>query len=280
MPTSTISSPMGKRMSTILVLGSADDLCIRAVLGEVDGRGESAILVSEQDLRTTLGMNLELAGTTSDGFLSVGGRRLPFAELGGVLVRLSPMFGWGAAADDEELLYVQAELLAALHGLFRALPCPVINRLRPGSIMGPVFARSGLANAVRKSGFAQAPALVADTSEATLAFYDAHAGKVLSGPPRFDRPVLLAGDEGRTLLAAQGSRPCYLQAVPPGPWLRSPRGRRPGVRGRDRARSICTRRGNGPWSYSKSSDGLCRAMPAARRRTGSRVFRGSHCTGR
>jgi hypothetical protein len=207
-------------MTTILALGSEGDACMRAVRQEAVRRGVDLLFVSEAELSTAFGMNLVLSQADAEGYLIAHSRRLPFADLDGMLLRLGAPLGWCPGEPDAEKQYMQGELKAAFFGLFQALRCPVVNPLRPVAVSGTTAANPTLARAARECGFVLPPSLVTSNPAGAREFYEHHGRRALSGPPLFLESVVLCGTEGAATLTAQAARPCYLQAVPPGRRLR------------------------------------------------------------
>jgi hypothetical protein len=207
-------------MTTVLVIGSVQDACVRGVLTELERRGADAVLIPGTEIRTGLGLNCHFSGDELSGYLFVGARRLPLEELAGVLFRPGCAFGAFGTNLDEEQQYVQTELTAAFYGLFEGLHCPIVNRAGPGVLCGQPFNESALAAALRDGGFTPASVLLASSSEQALEFYERHGRQALFGLPLAPSPRLLSGEEGARTLAQQSSGPCYLQAVPPGRWQR------------------------------------------------------------
>jgi hypothetical protein len=205
-------------MKTVLALGSERDACLKAVVQEVAHRGVEVVFVDQTRLADDLGMSLLLSSGDAEGSLVVRQRRLPLAQLGGVLARLGPACRASLHDPDDEQQYIQFERMAAMFGLFEALSCPVINPFRPVWLPGPTCLSWQLARAVRDSGFQLPPSGVASDGAAEL--FERHGRRALTGPPLFDRPLLLAGEEGQQLLRDRHGQSGYVQIVPPGRWLR------------------------------------------------------------
>lgn len=79
-------------------------------------------------------------GAPEESVAVVGGRRIPSVELAGVVVRLP----WVDPIDlphisPRDQAYVATEMSAFLVAWLGALPCPVLNRPRPGCLTGPAW---------------------------------------------------------------------------------------------------------------------------------------------
>ena len=73
-------------------------------------------------------------------------------HLAGVLVRLRRSLQANLAAPDDAS-YIRVEWSALLYGFLRSLPCPVVNRPRPGSGLRLPESRI-VAVALRQAGLA------------------------------------------------------------------------------------------------------------------------------
>jgi hypothetical protein len=158
-------------------------------------------------------------------------------EISTVFVRLRQAFQANLAAPDDAG-YIRVEWSALLYGLLKSLPCPVVNRPRPGASQRWPESRS-VADALGRSGFAWPRTLVTTSAEAARHFLHRNGGRALCTSPGMARSVPLEGVDGlEALMSGRGTgfqpvsrgpdrhaarptgRPCRLQAVPRGRWLR------------------------------------------------------------
>jgi hypothetical protein len=120
----------------IAVLASELDSEAQSVVA--DWSGYRAALLSARDL-TTAGWEFHPADPSS-GVAVIDGRRVPVANLQGVLTRrpavLSEELAW---LDPGDRQYVAAETNAFLVAWLSSLPCPVVNRPTTTSLCGPAW---------------------------------------------------------------------------------------------------------------------------------------------
>ena len=139
-------------------------------------------------------------------------------EVTGVLVRVRRSFLADLAKDDDAH-YIQMEWAAFLFGFLNALPCPVLNRPRPGA--GQRLPESRMvAEALRRSGLHAPRTLVTASALVAAEFFERNGRRVICASPGLARGVPLEGDRGRETLLAATNRSIRLQAVPVGRWMR------------------------------------------------------------
>ena len=143
---------------------------------------------------------------------------VPLTELTGVLVRLRQTFE-AIPADVSDRGYMRAEWSALLYGFLRSLPCPVVNRPRPGAGQWLPETRA-VAEALRQTGFLLAPTLATASAGAAREFFEHHGRRVLCASPGFGRVLLLEGDAAGGMFSAGVTQSFRLQAAPVGRWLR------------------------------------------------------------
>jgi hypothetical protein len=219
----------------ILVLGSPDDACVRGVVADLRRQGRATLLVPEARLDAALQIRWDLPA--SSGYVRFAGRLVRLDEISTVFVRLRQAFQANLAAPDDAS-YIRAEWSALLYGWLRSLPCPVVNRPRPGA--GQRLPEScAVADALAQSGFASPRVLVTASVEAARQFLNRNGGRALCTSPGMVRSVLLEHVDGlEALMSGSGTgfqpvargpdkqaarptgRPCRMQAVPRGRWLR------------------------------------------------------------
>jgi hypothetical protein len=135
----------------LLVLASARDAAARELVASWRAAGEEVGLATTADL-SVKGWR-HIAGDPEAGRAVVAGDLVPTGALRAVVCRL-------AGVDPGELerfhaddrLYAAAEMQAFLLGWLSSLPCPVLNRPRPGHMAGPLLAPEEWAARARRLG--------------------------------------------------------------------------------------------------------------------------------
>ncbi len=140
------------------------------------------------------------------------------SDLTGVLVRLRQAFQ-ASLAEADDRGYMRAEWSALLYGFLKSLPCPVVNRPRPGAGQRLPEART-TAEALRRAGFVAPQTLATASARAAREFFERNGRRVLCAPPGYSAGLLLEGDSGTRMLSSNARRSFRLQAVPDGRWLR------------------------------------------------------------
>ena len=195
----------------ILILGTPEDGCVGDALAHLRQRGHEVLVVPEAQLPDALQYKWELPSPIEAGYLQV-----PIQDLTGVLVRLRQTFQ-ASLMEMDDRAYIRAEWSALLYGFLKSLPCPVVNRPRPGA--GQRFPETqAVAGALRRAGFLPPPTLVTASVEAARGFFERHARRVLCAAPGYAGHYLLDG-RARGSLVERG-RAFRLQAVPTGRCLR------------------------------------------------------------
>jgi hypothetical protein len=118
-------------MGVILILGRTEDPCCRLLQDQLLAGGWDACLLPEDQLLPGLGFEWRPALTRQQGSICYNGREIEFADIHGILSR-----AWSVpvSAQDFETAdgrYICAEWNALLMAWLHAMPCVVINRLRP-----------------------------------------------------------------------------------------------------------------------------------------------------
>ncbi|HEX4270740.1 MAG TPA: hypothetical protein VHZ32_05115 [Rhizomicrobium sp.] len=133
----------------ILVLADPTDRLAVDLMTRLERSGIAAHRAGP-DNWNALRFSWELPGEVQ-GHVVCGDRRVALNEISGVLVRALPVVtGLSYKETDDE--YLLMEWNAALLGFLKALPCPVINRPRPGRhFRQPLL--TAFAPALEKAGF-------------------------------------------------------------------------------------------------------------------------------
>lgn len=211
----------------ILILGSPEDGCARDTMALVQQRGQEALLVPEAQLQSALQIKWELPAPVDDSYLafdpratpSAGrGKRIAVRELTGVLLRLRQAFQ-ASLAEADDCGYMRAEWSALLYGFLKSLPCPVVNRPKPGAGQRLPETRA-ITQALNRFGFAAPPALVTASAKTAFEFFQCHKRRVFCASPGSGGRVLLEGEKAAELFSRGAKRALRLQAAPAGQWLR------------------------------------------------------------
>jgi hypothetical protein len=140
----------------ILVLAHAGDEIARRLAARL-----AATVVTARDLSTRGWRHAPLGGPgggVDDDVLGLAGGPVAATAVRGVVTRMGavtpPDLGHIAEADRS---YVAAEMTAFLLSLLHALPCPVVNRPTPMSLMGPGWTAMRWRAAAIAAGVAVAP---------------------------------------------------------------------------------------------------------------------------
>ena len=163
-------------------------------------------------------MDCEFNGTTLAASLTVGGRRISFADIAGIYYRPDPLLGWDFAAgsDEANTSTPNSRRRTTASSPPSAAPSPTGPAVRTGL----PTASHLLAGTLRESGFLIPPIRMADGGDGATEFFARNGRRVLASPPLFDQPRLPEGDEGEAILAGLSAKSGPLLAVPAGRWLR------------------------------------------------------------
>lgn len=205
----------------VLLIGQDNDPCLHGVRNSLERDRADVVFVEEASLLSALGLAWRSASPVEESFLEVAGRRIALSSLTGVMAR-----SWRAHTSDPQMtekdrLYAGFEMQAALAGIFRQLPCTVINRPRLGMSFSPGFSDGRVMRAVGDAGFALPRMLVSTGREAGLRFYAESGNRAILGTPSNQIPRrFLAGSEGASVLERlPDGQALYLQAAGEGQWL-------------------------------------------------------------
>jgi hypothetical protein len=121
-------------------------LVIFSTPGDVEARSlverwaaHDAVLLTSEDL-SAAGWRHRLPQRAADAAAVVGGRRVPAAEIDGVLTRWPSVFEQELGhIVAEDRAYVAAEMTAFLRSWLTELDCPVVNRPTAASLSGPTW---------------------------------------------------------------------------------------------------------------------------------------------
>jgi hypothetical protein len=118
-------------MRSFVIIGRSEDPCCQLVNERLTTLGNRILFLDESRLFPGLRFGWELVDGRSLGFMGPEEQTVTFAGTDGVLARFS-----GFPVTKEEFQtpdgqYLCSEWHALLRGYLHALPCPVINRVRP-----------------------------------------------------------------------------------------------------------------------------------------------------
>jgi hypothetical protein len=204
-------------MGYFLVIGRGEDPCCRAVEEQLMRLGKEVIFLQEQELFPGLEIVWELADGNSRGTVGQGKQTAGFTEIDGVLARFS---GFPVSAEEFRTpngQYLSSEWHALMRGYVRALPCPVINRVRPELWYKPFLSVPDLVSLAPGLKFTLPKTLVATRFEDAKAFFYESGRRITYSPITMPSPYAVNTDEDlQKLEKLSGSLPLYLSEVIPG----------------------------------------------------------------
>jgi hypothetical protein len=114
-----------------LILGRIEDPCCRLVKEQLVEQGREALMLPEDRMLPRLRFAWTPSSSAQLGGVRYDGQDLDFADVDGILSR-----AWSVPVAAEDFAsadgrYICAEWNALLMAWLHAMPCPVINRLRP-----------------------------------------------------------------------------------------------------------------------------------------------------
>jgi len=189
-------------MGTVLILGHSGDLCCREVRERLLGRGCPVLYLPEDRLLPGLDFVWEVQGRTLRGRARYGGQVAAFEEIGAVLTRSYgiPVSPEAFATPDGR--YVSAEWNALTMAWLAALPCPVVNRLRPELWYRVSLNVPALAALAPAAPFKRPRTMVTTRIEDGRAFQRRCGGRVRYEPLTQRVGYRVDGEEGLGKLAA------------------------------------------------------------------------------
>ena len=200
-------------MGVILILGRTEDLCCNMVMERLTQDGREALLLTEDRLLPQMAFSWTPAD--GGGSIRVEDREVRFSEVDGVLYRF---YGIPLAAEEfgtADGQYISSEWnalwMAWLNMPAEALPCPVVNRLRPDLWYKTHLNTAALAALLPDLPFARPRTLVTTSPEAARAFRRSLGGPVtyaaLSGSSSYP---IRDEEEFEKLTALNGTLPLHL----------------------------------------------------------------------
>jgi hypothetical protein len=118
-------------VGVILILGRSEDPCCRLVEEQLVKQGREALMLPEDRMLPGLRFAWTPSGSAPLGGLSYDDQDIDFADVDGILSR-----AWSVPVAAEDFAsadgrYICAEWNALLMAWLHAMPCPVVNRLKP-----------------------------------------------------------------------------------------------------------------------------------------------------
>jgi len=118
-------------MGVFLIIGRTEDPCCSIVHDRLVAGGRDAWLLPEDQLFPGLGFEWKPSSTKQQGSIRYNGREIDFAQVSGILSR-----AWSVPVSPQDFetadgRYICAEWNALLMAWLSAMPCLVINRIRP-----------------------------------------------------------------------------------------------------------------------------------------------------
>jgi hypothetical protein len=158
-------------MGELMIIGREEDLCCGLVRKQLEQRGRDVLWLPEDRLFPGLDFVWKVWETGVDGFARYAGHEARFEALDSVLARF-----YGIAVSPETYAtkdgqYLCSEWHALTMAWLSALPCPVINRLKPELWYKPKLNTPSLLALVPDSPFRSPRTLITTCFEDCQAFY-------------------------------------------------------------------------------------------------------------
>jgi hypothetical protein len=204
-------------MGHFLIIGRGEDPCCRLVEERLISLGKEVIFLQENQLFPGLDVVWELADGNSTGTISHATQTAGMGEIDGVLARFS---GFPVSAEDFKTpngQYLASEWHALIRGYVRALPCPIINRVRPELWYKPYLSVPDLVSLAPGLKLKLPRTQVATRFEDAQAFFHASGQRITYSPLTLPSPYRINTVEDlQRLETLSKSLPLYLSEVVPG----------------------------------------------------------------
>src|SRR5260221_2193047 len=200
-------------MGVILIVGRTEDPCCRLVLEQLVALKRDALLVPEDQLFPGLSFVWKPSKGRQQGSVKYNGREIDFVDIDGILSR-----AWSVPVGPTEFetidgRYVSAEWNALLMAWLSAMPCVVINRIRPQLWYKAQLNPPDLAALVPIMPLRLPVTLVTTNSIDASAFCQQAQGLVRYSPlTQSSRYRIRTEDDQKKLTALNGSLPLHLVA--------------------------------------------------------------------
>ena len=204
-------------MANFVIIGRSEDPCCRSVQGLLTSRGQEVLFLDETRLFPGLRLVWELSNGRSQGTLGQGEQSVRLAETDGVLARFS---GFPVSKEEFQTAdgqYLSNEWHALMRGYVRALPCPVINRVRPELWYKPFLSVPDLVSFLPGLRFKVPKTLIATSLEEAQLFFDECGHRVCYSPLTIpSKYPIETGEDLRKLATLAGFLPFHLREIVPG----------------------------------------------------------------
>ena len=183
-------------MKTVLILGHGGDLCCHGVRDELLDRGCRVIHLPEDRLLPGIGLAWEVQGRSLRGSVRFEGQEADFDEIDGVLVRSMGVPVAPEAYDSVDGRYVSSEWNAMVMAWASAMPCTVVNRVRPELWYRSSLNVQALAALAPDMPFRRPSAMVTTRVEDARDFQSRRGGRVRYEPLTQRVGYRVDGEEG------------------------------------------------------------------------------------
>jgi hypothetical protein len=204
-------------MGFVLIIGRGEDPCCRLVEERLMNLGKEVIFLQENQLFPGLEIMWELADGSSRGTVSQAQQTAKIAEIDGLLARFS---GFPVSAEEFKTpdgQYLSSEWHALMRGYVRALPCPVINRVRPELWYKLFLSVPDLIALAPGLKFKLPKTLIATRFDDVQAFFHASGRRISYSPFTLPSPYQInTAEDLQKLETLSRSLPLYLSEVVPG----------------------------------------------------------------
>ena len=198
-------------MGVILILGRTEDPCCRLVHEQLLANGREAWLLPEDRLLPGLGFEWRPSAAPQQGSIRYNGRQIGFAQIDGILSRAwsVPVSPQDFETDDGR--YICAEWNALLMAWLSAMPCVVVNRIRPELWYKAHLNVPDLASLLPKFPLSLPRSLITTDIDDANEFFRSVRGPVRYSPlTQASKYRIQTGADREQLAALNGSLPLHL----------------------------------------------------------------------
>ena len=204
-------------MANFVIVGRSEDPCCGLVQGRLTSLGQDVLFLDETRLFPGLRLVWEQSNGASQGVLGQGEQSVRLAETDGVLARFS---GFPVSKEEFQTAdgqYLSNEWHALMRGYLRALPCPVINRVRPELWYKPFLSIPDLVSFLPGLRFKVPKTLVTTSFEDAQVFFEDCGRRIWYSPLTIpSKYPIETGEDLRKLAALSGFLPFHLREIVPG----------------------------------------------------------------
>jgi|GEM_PF-6326591 len=164
----------------IIVFAEPGDGLAADIQSRLTERGRGCLLITPPVPGCSFRFSWQIPPVATEQ-LVFSGRTLQLERLRGVVVRALPPSPAGPRGAESDLDYLRVEWSAALVGWLKTLPCPVLNRPRPGRSFHPAHL-SAYELGFRAAGLRLPRLLVTNSEQEARRFWRSCGGTVLRAP--------------------------------------------------------------------------------------------------